>query len=320
MMRSRIIIIFFSILTFSIKAQQAYYSSLNQNLLSINPAFAGTNDKLRVQAIIGNTGAPKYGYNNQSYYAGADFLAGKHNGFGLSFSTNVYGKALKQTQVDFSYALHSNITDKIKLVSAFQASYFQISVNRDYYNYAFPGQFIQSGGRDVVYQTKRNGDFSSGLLLYGKRFYAGASFLSLIQPDEGVLGVSKRPLTQIYQGKYRFGDFEKLNVDAYAFVKLQVIGKQAAYSNFENFVQYGVYLNYKMISLHIAHRINDPMQYDAFISGVALNFKNFKLGYNNRYNYETQLSGYFFNEFYLAYCFGKKNVEGEQNTSIKLIN
>ncbi|HWY11885.1 MAG TPA: PorP/SprF family type IX secretion system membrane protein [Bacteroidia bacterium] len=323
-MRLRIIIFFFSILIFSIKAQQPYFSSLNQNLLSVNPAFAGTNDKLRVQAITGRTGWPKYGVDNRSYYAGADFLAGKYSGLGLSFSSSLYnnsssfkstGSVLKEMQVDFSYALHLKINDKIKIVPAFQVSYFQITLNSALVTFD-PNEFARSPfaystNENLGILTKRNIDFSSGLLVYGKRFYVGATILSFTQPDEGVLGVSKRPFTQIYQGKYRFGNLEKLNIDAYGFVKLQKV--------YGSFVQYGTYLNYKMLSLHLAHRINDNLVYNSFVAGVALNLKGMKIGYNNRFNYMDNLSNRYFNEFYLAYGFGKKNVEGEP-TSIKLIN
>jgi type IX secretion system PorP/SprF family membrane protein len=235
---------------FTIKAQHAYYSSLNQNLLSVNPAFAGTNDKLRVQAISGRTGWPKFGQDNMSYYASADFLAGKHHGLGLSFNSNIYGASLgkssqsvlKEMQVDLSYALHLKINDKIKVVPAFQISYFQVTLNRAQMSFddLSNNSRIEWGGTELLIPTtKRNVDFSTGLLLYGKRFYAGATVLSFTQPDEGVLGVSKRQLTQVYQGKYRFGNLEDLSVDAYGFVKLQKV--------YGSFFQYGAYLNYKML-------------------------------------------------------------------------
>jgi type IX secretion system PorP/SprF family membrane protein len=314
-MKFRIFIVLISF-AFSIKAQHAYYSSLNQNLLSVNPAFAGTNKQLRAQVIIGSTGTPKYGYNKQSYYAGADFLAGKRSGLGFSFSSGTYGKAQKELQADFSYALHLNIGENLKIVPAVQVSYFQITVNRNY----LPSSYLYTSGTipefpDVTaISTKRNMDFSSGLLLYGKRFYTSASVLSFTQPDEGVLGVSKRALTQIYYGKYKFLDPNAVNIDVYGFVKLQ-----QAYGNF---VQYGAYLNYKMISLHIAHRINDIKDYDALVSGIAINTKGLRIGYNNRYNYATHLSSYFFNEFYLQYAFGRNKKEDEETSDkgIKLID
>lgn len=322
-MRIGLIISLSIFLAFTSKAQHAYFSSLNQNLLSVNPAFAGTNDKLRVQAITGSTDWPRYSGDNKSYYAGADFLAGKHHGFGLSFNSNVYNNSpfkypavLTEMQVDFSYALHLKVNDKIKIVPSFQVSYFQIALDRtqmpfDYYEFQ-RSPFVDSYSQILVPSTKRNMDFSSGLLVYGKRFYAGATVLSFTQPDEGVMGVSKRPLTQIYQGKYRFGNLEKLNVDAYGFVKLQKV--------YGSFFQYGTYLNYKMLSIHLAHRINENAGVNSIVSGIALNLNGFKMGYNNRCNYETHSSYRYFNELYLSFCFGKKKVEGEENTTIKLID
>jgi type IX secretion system PorP/SprF family membrane protein len=326
-MKFRIFIVLVSF-AFTIKAQHSYYSSLNQNLLSVNPAFAGTNKQLRAQAIIGSTGTPKYGYNKQSYYAGVDFLAGKRSGLGLSFSSGTYGKAQKEIQADFSYALHLNIGENLKLAPAFQISYFQITLNRNYVPVSNDIRSIVPEFSDpTLISTKRNMDFSSGLLLYGRRFYVSASVLSFTQPDEGVMGVSKRPMTQIYQGKYKFLDPEKFNIDVYGFIKLQEIvqmHKGQIYSKVlgENFIQYGSYLNYKKISLHLANRLSSISDYNAIVTGVAVNAKGFRVGYNSRYNYATHLSSYFFNEFYLQYAFGriKKDDNEAQDKSIKLID
>ena len=322
-MKFRILIVLISF-AFSIEAQHAYYSSLNQNLLSVNPAFAGTNDKLRVQVVSGMVGMPKYGFSNQSYYFGADFLAGKRSGLGLSFNSDIYGKAQKTIQTDLSYAFHIKLNENLKLIPALQVSYFQISLDRQYlpsnYYDNTRSPFVPQWGNEYTgIITKRNMDFSSGILLYGKRFYAGISILSFTQPDEGTMGVSKRALTQIYQGKYKFLDPEKFNIDIYGFVKLQ---KLNVYSNDANFIQYGTFLNYKVISIHLAQQINDVYKYDALIAGVALNLKGLRIGYNNKCNYGNHVSTYFFNEFYLQYAFGRnKKEDGEtSDKGIKLID
>jgi type IX secretion system PorP/SprF family membrane protein len=304
-------------LALSIKAQHAYFSSLNQNLLSVNPAFAGTNKQLRAQVIVGNTGTPKFGYNKQSYYAGIDFLGKKYSGFGLSFSNDNFGPILRRTQADFSYALHFTLKNKIKIIHACQVSYFEYRFDRSKLSFGEyflnPNDaFVYSWGPDLLaVRHKRNMDFSSGLLAYGKRFYAGVSILSFTQPDEGLMGVSKRPLTQIYQGKYKFLNPESFNFDIYAFTKLQ--------NYYGNFLQYGTYLNYKMLVVHFAHRINNLGDYDAFVSGIALNSNGLRLGYNTKCNYGSNLSNYYFHELYLSFCFGRLKKE-EDDTSIKLID
>lgn len=333
-MKFRILIVLVSF-AFSIKAQHAYYSSLNQNLLSVNPAFAGTNKQLKSQVIIGNTGMPKYGYNKQSYYAGVDFLGKKYSGFGLSFSNDNFGPVLRRTQVDFSYALHFTIRNKIKIVHAYQVSYFEYKYDRTKVNFGYLNQYPNdafnyafAGSAEIIpSQYKRNADFSTGLLVYGKRFYAGISILSITQPDEGLLGVSKRPLTQIYQGKYKFLDPEKFNMDLYSFVKLQEmiqLHKDRIYhrTTNESFIQYGTYLNYKVLSVHLAHRLNAVSDFDAFVVGAAINLKGLKVGYNSKCNYSTHLSNYFFNEFYLQHAFGrnKKADEETPDNTIRLID
>ncbi|MBK7666634.1 MAG: type IX secretion system membrane protein PorP/SprF [Sphingobacteriaceae bacterium] len=273
---------------------------------------------------------PRYGYDKQSYYAGVDFFGKKYSGFGLSFSNDNFGPVLRRTQIDFSYALHFTIKNKIKIVHAYQISYFEYKYDRTKVGFGYNlnpsdamSAFAQSS-EIVPSQVKRNADFSSGLLVYGKRFYAGVTVLSITQPDEGLLGVSKRPLTQIYQGKFKFLNPDRFNVDVYGFIKIQkAVGfnGNGYYSNpiRENFIQYGTYLNYKLLSFHFAHRLNEVSDFDAVVAGIAINKKGFRIGYNSKCNYATHLSNYFFNELYLQYSFGRNKKETEDGT-IKLID
>ncbi len=322
-----ILLVFFA---FTTKAQHAYYSSLNQNLLSVNPAFAGTNKQLRTQVIYGETGMPKYsGKNTYSYYAGVDCLGKKYSGFGLSFNRSQYGNVLRKTQADFSYALHFTIRNKIKIVHAYQFSFFEYRYDPTKLNFGEyninPNDAFVWGPDLITVRYKRNLDFSTGLLAYGKRFYAGMSLLSITQPDEGVNGVSKRPLTQIYQGKYKFLNPDQFNIDVYGLTKVQKtfwINKAGFNSKNtgENFLQYGTYLNYRSLSIHLAHQLNEISDYDAFIAGVALNANGFKMGCNTKCNYATHLSSYYFYELYLQYAFGRAKKEADENQGIKLID
>jgi type IX secretion system PorP/SprF family membrane protein len=326
-MKFRIFIVLVSF-AFSMKAQHAYFSSLNQNLLSVNPAFAGTNKQLRAQVISGVTGMPKYGYNRQSYYAGIDFLGRKYSGFGLSFNYENYGLALERLQADFSYALHFTIKNKIKIVHACQVSFFQLKTDtrqiktNNFDDLNFNGAFVWN--EVVPSRSKYNADFSTGLLGYGKRFYIGISILSITQPDEGLLGVSKRRLTQIYQGKYKFLNPEKFNFDIYGFLKFQDLNIRrydvSASSN--SFLQTGLYLNYKVISFHLGHRMLELNDNNSAIIGFVLNVKGIKVGYNNRCNYFNTTGNTFFNEIYFSYAFGrnKKEGEGTPDNAIKLID
>ena len=114
---------------------------------------------------------PKYGGKNvTSYYAGVDCLGKKYSGFGLSFSRSEYGEVLKKTQADFSYALHFTIKNKIKIVHAYQVSFFEYKydrtkINFDDYNINPNDGFVQSWYELPPISYKRNLDFSSGLLI-----------------------------------------------------------------------------------------------------------------------------------------------------------
>ncbi len=291
-------------MSISLNAQHPYYGSLNQQLLSTNPAFAGSNKQLRVQTIGGTLDFQKYGYYKTGYYFGADGLAGKHSGLGLSAHYEQNGPAYSNTQVDLSYAYHINIGEKTKLVPAFQVSFFQVAMNANYVNYneiwgnaiiEFP--YVPPSG----ILRRNNLDFSGGLMFYRERFFAGASVLSFNQPDEGLLGVSKRPLTQVYQLGYRMPVNPLSSLDFYAFFKTQ--------KTRETFLQYGLYYNIKFISFHLANRLNDISNTNAVVMGLNFNYSGFKIGYNCNWNYSKHSGNYFFNEVYLSMNFGAKKTD-----------
>jgi type IX secretion system PorP/SprF family membrane protein len=284
-------------------AQHPYYGALDQQLLSTNPAFAGSNKQLRVQAIGGTLDFPKYGYYKDGYYFGVDGLAGKHSGLGLSAHREQNGPAFSNTQIDLNYAYHINIGEKTKLVPAIQASVFQERVNRNYVSYddLYGGRIPEWNYDGPSISTKANLDLSAGLMFYRERFFAGASALSFTQPDEGVLGVSKRPLTQVYQMGYRYPVTPQSSLDGYAFFKTQ--------KTRETFLQYGLYYNIKYISLHLANRINDISNTNVVVIGANFNVSGFKIGYNCNWNYSKHTSNYFFNEVYLSINFGAKKTD-----------
>lgn len=263
-------------------AQHPYFASLNQQLLSLNPAFAGSNKELRVQTGV-NLRDPALSRTYNSYYFGADILVGKYSGLGLSaYYTDWAVGTLKQAQFNLTYALHLTINDKLKVVPAFQASYFrkEMNVSKLYFgDLADPLYDLYLNTFNyypLTTATKQNMDFSLGVLTYKENFYFGASVLSFLGPDEGLLGFYKRQLTQNYQGGYNFKFGRHGNFNTYVFVKIQkVVG---------NFLQYGAYAGNRIFQFHLANRISDSKidfsKYYGLITGFNFKVRNFKIGYN----------------------------------------
>ncbi len=278
-MKKNTFIILFISFAFLMSAQHPYFASLNQQLLVTNPSFAGSNKQLRVQSNLGG-----YWYTNSIwYYLGADILIKKHSGFGISYHGNNYKNGLLfQNQISLTYAYHFIIKQKLKIVPSIQASYFNLRLDMTKLNF---GELI--GEQKWIYdprcdwgscegpspnQFKQNADFSAGLLVYKENFFIGASILSVTQPDQGLLGVSKRPLTQIYQGGYNFKLKQKWTCNAYTFIKVQQI--------YLSFLQLGTNVGYDKFKLHLGFRFNEAAIQNIGIIGINYSFKGFTMGYN----------------------------------------
>ena len=304
-----------------LNAQHPYYGSLNQQLLSTNPAFAGSNKQLRVQSDYG-TFDSNLTHPSIWYYLAADILIKKHSGLGFSYTRNDFARELFiQDQWSISYAYHIIIKDKLKIVPSFQASFFQLTLDRTKLNFGenVNDIFITSNvwvwGNEVIpSQTKHNADFSAGLLMYKENFFAGASILSFTQPDQGLLGVSKRPLTQIYQVGYNFKLKSKWICDVYTFSKFQYI-----YVNLQktprNFVQIGGNFGYNKVKLHVAARIDENSVHESLIAGLNYSSKGFTLGFNATYNYINSDVYAKALQLFLAMNFGKRKKAEESSSS-----
>lgn len=262
------IFLLFQFSVFLLKGQHPYFGSLNQQVLSLNPAFAGSNGQLRLQSYYSNVW-PNFTITQNWYYVGADMLIAKQHGFGFNVYTyDMYKGAFRGSQASLSYAYHITVKNKIKIVPAFQASFFQFTQDFHKYpyplfgsNYPYPTTYYISGK-----QTKYNFEGSGGVLIYQKNYHVGFSVLGFNQPDQGLLGVAKRPYTAILQGGYRFLIGAKGSVDTYGFFANQ--------QNF-NWEQFGVYFGYDNFKLHLATRLRD-----AVLGGFNYTYKGLRFGYN----------------------------------------
>lgn len=280
------------------RSQHPYFASLNQNLLELNPGFAGSKNELRMQAIgaIQNTNT---NFKNNAFFYGADILWPKlRSGFGLSYQSLDYTGVLKKSQIDFSYSFHITVKKKFKIVPAIQVSLFDVSI--DHKNLTF-GDMIDSR-RGFIWNTnelKPNDDrkgicISPGLLVFSKGFFAGVTILDVNQPNEGLYSNSKRRLTQLYQLGYRILLNRGSQIDFYALVKIQ--------QPKNNFIQYGGYIKTIFpVNVHFGQRIKD-----SFISGLNFDNNGFKTGYNFEYHYKKYNPSKYSHEIYLSFVLGQK--------------
>ncbi len=207
-------------------------------------------------------------------------------------------------KADLTYAYHFTIKQKLRIVTSVQASFFYLNLNRKKLNFGDDLDprhgFLWNTNEIIPAQRKYNYDLAGGLLGYGKQYFVGVGVFSFTQPDEGLLGVSKRPITTIFQGGYRFYFGRKFNTGVYAIVK------QTGDKGTEQFFQYGANLNCNGFTLHLAHRINKLSSYNGAIAGVNYNIMGFKVGVNSMYMYSKNKNSYLLLETYLSMNFGYK--------------
>jgi type IX secretion system PorP/SprF family membrane protein len=180
-------------------AQDPEFTQFYANPLYLNPAFAGSARCPRICLNYRNQWpniSGTYITYSASYDQHFDKLAG---GLGLLVTNDKAGQGtLTTTNASALYSYQLNISREFSMKFGFQATYFQKSI--DWSKLTF-GDMIDER-RGFVYDTKEltalskksNVDLSAGILGYSKRYFFGAAFHHLTQPDEGFIGVSKLPM------------------------------------------------------------------------------------------------------------------------------
>jgi type IX secretion system PorP/SprF family membrane protein len=179
--------------------QDPHFSQYYANPLYLNPAFAGTS--LCPRLILNFRDQwPKisgtYVTYNVSYDMHIDKIAG---GIGFLINTDRAGEGtLNTTTFSFMYSYRLEVTKSFSMKAALQATYFQKSL--DWQKLTFPDQISRQNGfvfntaeQQPPILTKRNFDFSAGILGYSEKFFAGVAVHHLTKPDEGFISLSRIP-------------------------------------------------------------------------------------------------------------------------------
>ena len=127
------------------------------------------------------------------------YLKKLKGGLGLTYLRDDQANGTLVTdRIDLTYSQHFSLMEgKLKISPSLQATYFQKTLDNTKLTFGSdidPRRgFSWVQNEAVANQTKRNIDFSSGILLNYKHFYFGTSVFHINQPDEGLLGSSKLP-------------------------------------------------------------------------------------------------------------------------------
>lgn len=181
-----------------LKAQDPQFSQFYSNPLYLNPAFAGTARCPRICMNYRNQW-PNLSGTYVTYSAAYDMhinaLAG---GIGVLVTTDDQARGtLKTTNFSLVYSYLAQINRQFAIKFGIQGTYLQKSLDKTKLNFGDmidPRRgFVWNTNEAVPSQTKRNVDFSAGVLGYSKNYFFGFAAHHINQPDEGLLGSSRLP-------------------------------------------------------------------------------------------------------------------------------
>lgn len=179
--------------------QDAHFTQSYANPLYLNPAFAGVSKcpKLNLNYRNQYPGLDVY----QTYSASYDqYVSSLNGGIGLLAVRDEAGSgALSTTEVSAIYSYHLKASRKFTILSGFQATFRQRSLNWDgltfpsqidpFYGFVKPSEEIPPDAT-----TNSHFDVSVGFLGFTKRFYLGITLNHLTEPDESFFVNSKLPM------------------------------------------------------------------------------------------------------------------------------
>lgn len=191
------LILFISLLN-DLKAQDPQFTQFYANPLYLNPAFAGTARCPRICMNYRNQW-PNLSGTYVTYSASYDMhISALAGGLGALVTTDDQAKGtLKTTNFSLLYSYLAPVTRSFSLKFGIQATYLQKSLDKTKLNFgdmidARRG-FVWNTNEAVPSQSKKNADFSAGILGYSKNYFFGFAAHHVNQPDEGLLGSSKLP-------------------------------------------------------------------------------------------------------------------------------
>ncbi len=209
-------------------AQDPAFTNTQQSLFHLSPSFAGSNGGLRYQGIYRNQW---FDLNSpyRTFYNSMDaYVRPMHGGIGLAHMHDDQANGMLITdRIDLNYAQHLSFLDqKLKIIPSIQFSYFQKTLDQSkliFGNQIDPRRGYVWGPTPYQrYLTKRNIDFSAGLVMNYNHFYFGGTVFHITEPEEGLTGPSKLPVRLSLFASYNLfiGDNVLLNA-MYRFEKQQ---------------------------------------------------------------------------------------------------
>jgi type IX secretion system PorP/SprF family membrane protein len=292
MLKRLLIFLFIFIGSWKALAQDPQFSQFYSAPMYLNPAFAGTGSEHRYTINFRNQwpGLPQ-AFN--TYAVSYDrSVARLRSGFGLLVMADRAGSAsLTATTIAGSYAYRLQISDKLMISPAVQFAYSNRSMDMQKLVFGDQLDFNGSWGATVDPDFKRlEGssyfDFSSGVLVYNRWFWAGAAVFHMNEPNQSFLGEQDElPMKTTIHGGVRiplYNGPKKLD-------RVSSIAPSFVYKKQGKFNQLdvGMHFHYNPIMIGVWYRgvpiqknASDRVNHDAITGLFGLRFKEIDFGYS----------------------------------------
>ncbi len=263
----------FCFFTKNANAQDPQFTQFYANPTYLNPAFAGTARCPRICLNYRNQWpnlSGTYVTYAASYDQHIDAISG---GIGINVMQDDQARGtLKTTNVNVMYSYLLPITREFSLKIGLQAGYLQKALDKNKLNFGdmidYRRGFVWNTQEIIPKQQVSAVDFGGGILGYSKRYFVGAAFHHITQPEEGLLSQSKLPMKITAHG----GAIIPLEKGNASYISPNVLFMQQ-----QNFTQLnlGLYFVKNNFVGGVWYRNSD-----AFIVLLGLQTDHFKVGYS----------------------------------------
>ena len=263
-------------------AQDIHFSQYNTMSNFINPAYTGVSGGIQLTNNYRSQWANIDGGFKTFCFSYSQYSKYIMGGIGLSYYYDKAGNNLTSNYTSLTYSPHFQIADKLVIKPALEFAYSTQSV--DFGMLTFASQYpYQSGGNSTPnYPTGIQKisffDLSSGILVYGKKFYGGFAARHLMRPNVSFLENNKGSLERAYM--FNVGliiptdSAQKLSVSPTILYTYQ--------GSITTFLP-GITVKYKMIVVGVCYRVKD-----AVILGLGCQRNKFKI----TYTYDNTISSF----------------------------
>ena len=190
-------IIFLCVLHVHVNGQDVFFSQFFNNILYLNPAYAGSAHQARISAAYRNQmpalGSPYVTY-NASYDQPVKALQG---GLGINIMNDAQGPALNRMSADAIYSYFLAVSPDFVINAGFQASYTHRFLKTA--GMILPDGLDATGiyighSEPIADMSKGYPDFAVGFVMYNRIAYGGVSMHHLTKPNTSYSKTYHQPL------------------------------------------------------------------------------------------------------------------------------